>query len=186
MTQVSIPCHSDTRAQRATTATPASRTLLSATFDFAYNSNAQRSVLSPENRLPHDAPSLIPASSRHRTTILPTHLHDKARRMTSRLKLSTATTSILSGAILTAVLLFTVLPRLHAEDIDRCQRRVAHAEHELHEAIEKHGRNSKKANHERRELHEARERCWREQHRWWDEHEHRWHTDRDWNEHDHD
>src|ERR1035438_5936552 len=66
--------------------------------------------------------------------------------MTSRLKLSTATTSILSGAILTAVLLFTALPRLHAEDIDRCQRRVAHAEHELHEAIEKHGRNSKKAN----------------------------------------
>jgi hypothetical protein len=35
-------------------------------------------------------------------------------------------------------------------------------------------------------LHEARERCWRERHQWWDEHEHRWRTERDWDEHDHD
>ena len=69
---------------------------------------------------------------------------------------------------------------------ERCQRRIEHAEHELHEAIERHGRHSRQANHERRELHEARERCWREQHRWWDEHERRWHEERDWDEHDHD
>ncbi len=95
--------------------------------------------------------------------------------------------SVLSGAALTAVLMFTAaVPRLHAEDIDRCQRRVAHAEHELHQAIERHGRDSRQANHERRELRDARERCWREQHRWWDEHEHRWRTERDWDEHDHD
>src|SRR3979411_2813680 len=91
-----------------------------------------------------------------------------------------------SIAILLAVVLCVAMPRLHAEDLDRCQRRVAHAEHELHDAIEKHGRNSKRANHERRELHNVRERCWHERHRWWDEHEHRWHTERDWNEHDHD
>jgi len=54
------------------------------------------------------------------------------------------------------------------------------------EAIDRHGRHSSQANHERRELHNARERCWRERHQWWDEHDHRWHTDRDWNEHDHD
>lgn len=106
--------------------------------------------------------------------------------MTHPHKLSTTAISMLSGVILTVVLLFSAVPRLHSEDIDRCQRRVAHAEHELHQAIEKHGRNSKQANHERRELRAARERCWRERHRWWDEHEHRWHTDRDWNEHDHD
>ena len=106
--------------------------------------------------------------------------------MNSTHKLFAAATSVLGGAILTTLLLFTATPRLHAEDLDRCQRRVAHAEHELHEAIEKHGRNSKQANHERRELHNARERCWREQHQWWDEHEHRWHRDRDWNERDHD
>ena len=81
---------------------------------------------------------------------------------------------------------FIALPRGRAEDMDRCQRRVAHADHELHDAIEKHGRSSRQANHERKELHAARERCWRERQRWWDEHEHRWHTERDWNEHDHD
>jgi len=96
--------------------------------------------------------------------------------------------SLLSGAVLTTALLFTAVPQMHAEDRDRdrCQRRVAHAEHELHEAIEKHGRHSAKANRERRELHEAREHCWSESHQWWDEHEHRWHTERDWDEHDHD
>ena len=94
--------------------------------------------------------------------------------------------TVLSIAILLAVALCAAVPRLQAEDLDRCQRRVAHAEHELHLAIEKHGRNSKRANHERRELHNVRERCWSERHRWWDEHEHRWHTERDWNEHDHD
>lgn len=101
-------------------------------------------------------------------------------------KFSSVAASLLSGAVLTASLLFTAVPQLHAEDYDRCQRRVAHAEHELHEAIEKHGRNSAKANRERHELREARERCWSERHQWWDEHEHRWHTERDWNEHDHD
>jgi hypothetical protein len=106
--------------------------------------------------------------------------------MIRRHQISTAAMSILSGAILSAVLFFGAVPRLHAEDIDRCQRRVAHADHELHEAIEKHGRHSRQANRERRELHEAREHCWREQHRWWDEHERRWRAEHDWNERDHD
>jgi len=90
--------------------------------------------------------------------------------------------SIVAGG----VLLFTGNPTLRAETVDHCQRRIVHAERELHEAILRHGRNSWRANHERRELHSARERCWRERQRWWDEHEHRWHTARDWNEHDHD
>ena len=94
--------------------------------------------------------------------------------------------SLVSFVIVAAFLLCAATPGLRAEDQDRCQRRVAHAEHDLHQAIERHGRHSRQANHERRELHNARERCWREQHRWWDEHEHRWRTDRDWNEHDHD
>ena len=104
--------------------------------------------------------------------------------MTQSLK--TPIFSILSGAALSMALLFTGVPRLHGEDIDRCQRRIVHAEHELHEAIERHGRQSPQAEHERHVLHEARERCWREQHRWWDEHEHRWRTEHDWDEHDHD
>ena len=94
--------------------------------------------------------------------------------------------SLLFIAALCAAFLLTAVPRARAEDPERCQRRVEHAEHELHEAIEHHGRHSRQADHERRELREARERCWRERHQWWDEHEHRWHTERDWDEHDHD
>src|SRR5262249_55066129 len=78
------------------------------------------------------------------------------------------------------------VPRVLAQsrqDIDeRCQRQIQHAEHELHEAIERHGRESRQADHERHELREARERCWRENHRWWDEHEHRWHEEHDWDD----
>jgi hypothetical protein len=69
---------------------------------------------------------------------------------------------------------------------EHCQRRVQHREHELHEAIERHGRHSREADHERRELHEAREQCWREYHRWWDDHEQRWHEEHDWDDRDHD
>ena len=43
-------------------------------------------------------------------------------------KLSISTVSLLMGALLSAVLLFSAVPRAHAEDIDRCQRRIAHAE----------------------------------------------------------
>ena len=77
-------------------------------------------------------------------------------------------------------------PRLGAQTAEHCQRRIAHAEHELHEAIERHGSHSRRARHERRELRGARERCWREHHQWWDEHEHRWRTERDWDDRDHD
>lgn len=94
--------------------------------------------------------------------------------------------SILCVALFAAVFCFTEVPRLHAENYDRCQRRVQHAEHDLHRAIERHGRHSRQADHERRELRAARERCWQERQQWWDEHERRWHHERDWDEHDHD
>lgn len=77
-------------------------------------------------------------------------------------------------------------PRASAEDYDSCQRRIAKADHKLHEAVEHHGWDSRQADHARHELHEARERCWNQRHRWWDEDGHRWHSDRDWDEHDHD
>lgn len=93
---------------------------------------------------------------------------------------------VFAGAALTALLAFTAVPRAYADDDDRCQRRVAKADHKLHEAIEHHGWNSRQADHARHELHEARERCWNERHRWWDEDGHRWHSDRDWDDHDHD
>jgi hypothetical protein len=61
---------------------------------------------------------------------------------------------------------FTGTPGALADNDGRCQRRIAKADHKLHEAAEHHG--------------------WNERHRWWDEDGHRWHTDRDWDDHDHD
>ena len=91
----------------------------------------------------------------------------------------------LATAALTATLIFTAAPGLRADD-GACQRRIAKADHRLHEAAEHHGWGSKQAEHARHQLHEAREYCWAHAHRWWDEDGRRWHTDRDWDEHDHD
>ena len=90
----------------------------------------------------------------------------------------------LAAAALAGVLMLTGAPRLSADDGD-CQRRIARADHRLHEAIEHHGYRSEQAERRRHELHEARERCWNAHHRWWDEDAHRWHAERDWDDHDH-
>jgi hypothetical protein len=82
-------------------------------------------------------------------------------------------------------LLLSSAPRAVADD-NECQHRLAKADHRVHEAVEHHGWNSSQANHARQQLHEAREYCWSRVHKWWDEDGHRWHTERDWDEHDHD
>lgn len=91
----------------------------------------------------------------------------------------------LAALALMACLTLASPPRARADD-DECQRRVARADHKLHEAAEHHGWESKQAEHARHELREAREHCWATYHKWWDEDGHRWHTDRDWDDHDHD
>jgi hypothetical protein len=68
---------------------------------------------------------------------------------------------------------------------DSCQRETIKIDHNLHDAITKHGPDSKEAAHWRSELAAQRERCWNSEHKWWDEDAHRWHTDHDWDEHDH-
>src|SRR5258708_24178986 len=55
-----------------------------------------------------------------------------------RQSVNTVRKTFLSIVILLVVLLCAAVPRLQAEDLDRCQRRVAHTEHQLHEAIHKH------------------------------------------------
>jgi len=90
----------------------------------------------------------------------------------------------LAGAALAGFLLFTGAPSSRADD--DCQRRIARADHRLHEAIEHHGRESRQAEAARHNLHEAREDCYNRNHRWWDEDGHRWREDRDWDDHDHD
>ena len=94
--------------------------------------------------------------------------------------------AMLAAAAFIAMLAFGAVPRASAEDYDACQRRIAKADHKLHEAVEHHGWDSRQADHWRHELHEARERCWAERHRWWDEDGHRWRSDHDWDDHDHD
>ena len=88
---------------------------------------------------------------------------------------------ILTGAALTAFLVFTGASGLKADESE-CQHRLAKADHRLHEAVEHHGWDSRQADHARHELHEAREYCWSSFHRWWDEDEHRWRSERDWDD----
>jgi hypothetical protein len=88
-------------------------------------------------------------------------------------------------AALVACIALIGAPQLRAGN-DDCQRRIAHADHKLHEAVEHHGYQSKQAERARHELRDVRERCWNTNHRWWNEDEHRWHTERDWDDHDHD
>jgi hypothetical protein len=94
--------------------------------------------------------------------------------------------AMLAGAVLAGMLAFGAAPRASAEDYGDCQRRIAKADHKLHEAVEHHGWDSRQADHARHDLREARESCWNRWHRWWDEDGHRWHTDHDWDDHDHD
>lgn len=91
----------------------------------------------------------------------------------------------LAAGALAACLSLTGVSRLRADD-DDCQRRVARADHRLHEAAEHHGYRSEQAERARYQLEQARESCWRRGRRWWDEDNRRWHSDRDWDEHDHD
>lgn len=91
----------------------------------------------------------------------------------------------LAAMALAGFLLLAGAPQVRADDHD-CQARISHADHQLHEAIEHHGVNSKQAEHWRHELNHAREWCWNHYHRWWDEDAHNWHNDHDWDDHDHD
>jgi hypothetical protein len=105
--------------------------------------------------------------------------------MRHRLNHSLLGKTALAAVALIGFLMFTAVLPLRA-DRDDCQRRVARADHRLHEAIEHHGYRSEQAERRRHELREAREHCWNANHRWWDEDAHRWHTERDWDDRDHD
>jgi len=90
--------------------------------------------------------------------------------------------AVITGLFFAAALFFAA-PKASAED---CQKRIIKADHNLHEAIEHHGAESREAEHARHELAEARSWCWDHDHRWWDVDAGRWRTEHDWDEHDHD
>jgi len=81
-----------------------------------------------------------------------------------------------------ALMLAAALPVRTEDD---CQKRTTHADHKLHEAIEHYGYNSPQAQHWREQLAEARSYCWEHSHRWWDGDAHRWRSEHDWDDHDH-
>jgi hypothetical protein len=66
----------------------------------------------------------------------------------------------LAAAALGGVLFLAAPPGAKAAGRDDCQRRIAKTEHELGEAIEDHGYDSRQANHWRHERREAYERCY--------------------------
>jgi len=91
--------------------------------------------------------------------------------------------ALLAPVALTGLLLLAGAGPLRADD--DCQKRVARADHRLHEAIEHHGYDGPQAEHARHELREARAYCWEHGRRWWDEDAHQWRSDRDWDDNDH-
>ena len=93
--------------------------------------------------------------------------------------------TVLGTTALAAGLMLSAGARVATAD-DDCRERTIKADHRLHEAIERHGYESRQAEHARMELREARHYCWEHSHRWWDTEGSRWHTDRDWDDHDHD
>ena len=60
--------------------------------------------------------------------------------------------------MLIVLALFAAAPRAKADDWDDCNRRIAFAHWQLHEATEDYGYDSRQARHWRHELHEAYER----------------------------
>ncbi len=66
----------------------------------------------------------------------------------------------LATAALSGVLFFAGAPGAQAAGHDDCRRRITKTEHELGEAIEDHGYNSRQANHWREERREAYDRCY--------------------------
>jgi hypothetical protein len=77
------------------------------------------------------------------------------KKLSSRALLGQAA---LATAALGGFFLFAGAPSAKA---DNCQHRIAHAEHELGEAIEDHGYYSRQADHWRHKRHEAYEACTR-------------------------
>src|SRR5258705_10420308 len=94
-------------------------------------------------------------------------------------KIALATTALAAG-----LTLFLGAPGAKADD--ECQERIAKADHRLHEAIRRHGYESKQAGRGREELREARHYCWEHSHTWRDVEGGGWHSNRDWDGHDDD
>lgn len=91
-----------------------------------------------------------------------------------------ASSAGLAAVALSMIMLAGAPASQAADGRERCQHHIQKAEVRLDEAIRRHGERSHQAQDRRRDLNNERERCWREYHSWWNGHENRWHTERDW------
>jgi hypothetical protein len=90
----------------------------------------------------------------------------------------------LSAALSAAMICLAAAPAAHADDRSKCQHKIEKAEAKLDDAVRKHGPRSRQAEDRRRDLNNERERCWGAYHSWYDGHEHRWHSEHDWDRDD--
>lgn len=67
---------------------------------------------------------------------------------------------VLAGALA----LSCASPLLARDHDDKCDQRIRKAEHNLDDAVRKHGEHSRQAEQKRRQLDEAREKCGRKDH----------------------
>src|SRR5258707_15401013 len=76
--------------------------------------------------------------------------------------------AMLATVAFVGLVAFTGATRALADDDRGCQRRIAKADHKLHEAVEHHGGKNRNGGAAPRERHEAREQYWgrRRQRRW--------------------
>ena len=90
------------------------------------------------------------------------HLHTLRKSLFGKGPLGNALfgKAALATAALGGFFFLASAPGAQAAGPDNCQRRIAKTEHELGEAIEDHGYNSRQANHWRHERREAYERCY--------------------------
>ena len=90
--------------------------------------------------------------------------------------------SVVAAVVAWALLLFVAAPLVHADDRSRCQHAIEKAEARLDRAIHDKGEHSREADDRRRDLNAERQRCWDQYHGWWNGHDHRWETERNWEE----
>ncbi len=92
-----------------------------------------------------------------------------------------------AAVVAVALLLFvSAAPQARADEHAKCQHAIEKAEARLDRAIHHSGEHSREADERRRDLNAERERCWNEYHGWWNGKEHRWETERNWEEEHHD
>lgn len=85
----------------------------------------------------------------------------------------------LASLALTGFAMLSAAPRAHADD---CKKQTEKAVKDWHKAVQHEGTKSDAAKYAKHEVRNAQQACWDTQRRWWDPEEHRWHTDKDFDD----